>query len=219
MTGSFVTLRPLAVDDAAVTLEWRLGERAAHLRAGARTEAEQRNWIAAHTGSDSEFNFIIEYSGAPVGMVALHDVNNRDRSIVMGRLLIGEPKRVGSAPVFFETELLLCDFAFNELRMHKIYGEIMESNVGMVRTRSFLGYHRDGLLRDHYFHNGEFRNAVVVSLLEDEYRNVCRPKLLQMITLSSPLRTAVTSGQPARAERVNAGIERPLRVNTRDNLW
>lgn len=182
LSGSLVTLRPLTVEDAAITLRWRLGARGTYMQEGARTESDQRAWIAAHANEPGGYNFIQEYRGAPVGMVALQQVDSINRSAVMGRLLIGEPELVGTAPVFFESEILLCDFAFDRLQMHKIYGEIMEDNIGMVRTRLYFGYRQDGLLRDHYFVRGTFRNAVAVSLLEAEYRSVARPKLVQMIS-------------------------------------
>jgi RimJ/RimL family protein N-acetyltransferase len=185
LSGSLVTLRPLTVDDAAITLRWRLGGRAKYMQEGARTENDQRAWIAAHANEPGGYTFIQEYRGAPVGMVALQQIDSVNRSTVMGRLLIGEPELVGTAPVFFESEILLCDFVFDRLEMHKIYGEIMEDNIGMIRTRLYLGYRQDGLLRDHYFVRGAFRNAVAVSLLETEYRRVARPKLVQMISFLS----------------------------------
>ena len=187
LKGNLVTLRPLVLEDAARTLRWRLSQRAEILQEGARSEDDQRAWIAAHVSSRDELNFILEFRGAPVGMVALHDIDPRNRSTAMGRLLIGEPAMVGQSPVFFESELLLSDYAFDELKMHKIYGDIMEVNVGMIRTRLYLGYRQDGILREHYFWKGTFKNAIAVSLLEDEYRAVCRPKLLQMISFLSRL--------------------------------
>jgi RimJ/RimL family protein N-acetyltransferase len=78
---------------------------------------------------------------------------------------------------------LLSDYVFERLKLHKLYGEIMEDNIGMIRTRFYLGYKQDGLLRDHYIFEGSYKNAVAVSLLEDEYRKVCRPKLLKFISL------------------------------------
>jgi diamine N-acetyltransferase len=183
LTGGTVTLRPLTVDDAPVTLRWRLGSRAAFMQEGARTEGQQRAWIAAQANEPADYNFIQEYRNTPVGMVALTRVNSNNRSAMMGRLMIGEPEIVGAAPVFFEAEMLLCDFAFDQLRLHKIYGEIMDDNLGMIRTRRNLGYKQDGILRDHYFVRGAFHNAVTVSLLENEYRLVTRPRLLQMVGL------------------------------------
>jgi len=182
LTGKLVTLRPLVKEDAAITLRWRSSKRARLLQRGAQTEEEQRAWIASKEGI-GEFNFIIEFEDEPVGMTALYQFSWQNKSVVMGRLLIGEEEKVGSAPVFFETELLLCDFVFDQLKLHKLYGEIMEDNRGMIRTRQYLGYKQDGFLRDHFIFDGSYKGAVAVSLLEDEYRTVCRPKLVGLMSL------------------------------------
>lgn len=180
LSGGDVRLRPISIDDAEITLRWRQGKRGRYLQAGASTVDQQRAWIAGRTGA-TERNWIIEFQYAPVGTIALHDINLRHRSAILGRLLIGEVSRVGNAPVFFQAELLVCDFAFEQLRLHKLYGGILEGHDAMLRTREFLGYHRDGVLREHLFVAGQFRNWIAVSLLESEYRETCRPKLSKLI--------------------------------------
>ena len=182
LQGQFVSLRPLSPDDAATTLQWRMSARAVFLQRGARTVAEQTTWILAHQ-REGEENFIIQAGSQPVGMVSLHDIDAHNRNAIIGRLLIGDAGAARSAPLFYETELLLCDYAFETLRMHKLHGEIMEGHDAMLRTRLYLGYKQDGFLRDHYLVAERFKSAVAVSLLEDEYRNTCRPKLVQMICL------------------------------------
>lgn len=182
LKGTVTTLRPIAEGDAEITLKWRQSTRAKLLQRGAKTVAEQRAWIAAKLKTD-ELNFIIEYRDKPVGMIALHDINHIHKSVQMGRLLIGEEEWVGKAPVAFEADLMLCDHAFDVLKMHKIYGDVMEDNHGMLKTRFYLGYHQDGILRDHYLYDGVYKNTVAVSLLESEYRTTCRPKLIQLIAM------------------------------------
>jgi RimJ/RimL family protein N-acetyltransferase len=182
LNGSIATLRPITIDDAEITLGWRLSKRAKMLQRGAKNIEEQASWISSKLETD-ELNFIIEYKGRPVGMIALHDINNIHKSAQMGRLLIGEEDLVGKAPVAFEADLLLCDYAFNVIKIHKIYGDVLQENHGMLKTRLYLGYKQDGILRDHYLYDGVFKNTVAVSLLEDEYRKVCRPKLVQLISV------------------------------------
>lgn len=184
LKGSVATLRPLAAADAEITLKWRLSTRARYLQRGARTTEEQRAWIASKLATN-ELNFIIEYKDKPVGMIALLEINQIHKSVEMGRLLIGEEDWVGKAPVAFEADLMLCDYAFDTLKMHKIYGDVLEDNQGMLRTRFYLGYKNDGVLREHYFFDGVFKNTIAVSILEDEYRMICRPKLLQLIAFFS----------------------------------
>jgi RimJ/RimL family protein N-acetyltransferase len=182
LEGQFVTLRPLTVDDAEITLRWRNGPRGLYLQRGAQTVEEQRTWIANHAGDD-ELNFIIEYTGRPVGMIALVRINPRHKTAELARLLIGEPAIVASAPVVFETELLIGDYVFETLGFHKLYGDIMQDNQAMIQTRLYLGYKQDGVFRDHYIFSGVYKSTIIVSLLEDEYRTVCRPNLRQLIAL------------------------------------
>ena len=184
LKGDFATLRPITVDDSEITFRWRNSSRARLLQRGATTVDEQSTWIASKLKSD-ELNFIIEYENRPVGMIALLDINSLHKSVQMGRLLVGEEEFVGKAPVAFEADLMLCDYAFDVLKMHKIYGDIMEDNHGMIKTRLYLGYKQDGILRDHYVYDGVYKNTVAVSILEDEYRKICRPKLVSLIKMIS----------------------------------
>lgn len=184
LTGNITSLRKLNVCDAEVTLGWRLGSRARYMNRGAQSVSEQEKWIAARELA-GDLNFIIEHQQQPVGMIALHDISVLHHSAIIGRFLIGEQAFVGNAPVAFEAERLLLDYAFQTLKLHKIYGDIREDNQGVVKLRKYLGYHFDGILREHYYNGSEYVNGVMVSLLEGEYWKCCRPKLIGLIEFSS----------------------------------
>lgn len=184
LKGKLTTLRTLRIDDAPITLQWRLSERARLLNKGAQTVEQQENWIVAREKA-GDLNFIIEYQQLPVGMIALHDISTTHRNAIIGRLLIGEQSIVGNAPVSFEAEVLLLDYAFETLGLHKIAGDVREDNKGVIKLRSYLGYHQDGILRDYIYDNGQYISGIMVSILENEYREICRPKLIGMIDLLS----------------------------------
>jgi len=184
LTGKFAKLRPITVSDAQITLKWRLSDRAKFMQSGAKTLKQQENWIKNAVKKTNEITFIIEYCNRPVGMIAICNINNNYKNCSLERLLIGEILIVGNIPVAFESELLLCDYIFNELNMHKINGDVMEDNKNMIEFRKYVGYSFDGVLRDQYIFNGEYKNTNLVSLLEEEYVNKCRPKLLGLIRLS-----------------------------------
>ena len=116
-------------------------------------------------------------------MIALLDINRLHKRCEMGRLLIGEEELVGKAPVAFEAELMLSDYAFDSLGMHKLYGDVVEDNHAMLKMRRYLGYKQDGFLRDQLNYHGVYKGVHSLSLLETEYRSVGRPKLLQLIEL------------------------------------
>lgn len=178
--GRYAFLRPLTLDDAEITLKWRLGLRAQYLQRGAQTVEEQRDWIAQREGK-GDLNFIIEHRGRPVGMIGITDINTRYKRCELGRELIGERVLVGTSPVTWETEILLCDYIFGTMGMHQIHGDVIPENKGMIKTRLYLGYRQDGILRDWYIYDGEFRDTVLLSLVDTEYWKECRPKLVQLM--------------------------------------
>ena len=190
LRGTHVTLRPLTVDDAELTLRWRQGDRAALLNRGAVTVEQQAAWITARP--ESEVNFVIELaSGEPVGMLSLVGIDRANRHAEPARFLIGEPDLVRGIPAAVEAMRLLYAFAFDELHLHRVHGTIAADNRLMVKWQTFLGMREEGVLRQHYFIGGVFHDAVVVGMLEEEYRAVTVPRMNALIG-----RSRSTSGQP-----------------------
>jgi|ERR1035437_286022 RimJ/RimL family protein N-acetyltransferase len=185
LQGRYCNLRSISIKDAEITLTWRLSDKAKYLHKGSKTIEEQTIWIENALEKKDEFNFIIEYKSIPVGMISIVKINYQHRTCEIGRLLIGETEFVGHAPVAYESELLLSDYVFDCLKLHKMYGFVLEDNKEMLNYRKYFGYKKEGLLRDHYIFDGEFKNTVVVSILENEYRTLGRPKLLMIIEVST----------------------------------
>lgn len=178
-------LRPIKISDASKTLKWRLSERAKFMQSGAKTVKEQEAWINSALLKNNEITFIIEFNDIPVGMFAICNINKRYKNCSIERLLIGEKEVVGKHPVAFVSELLICDYVFNNLDMHKVKADIMEDNKNMIKFRKYLGYSFDGVLRDEYIIQGKFKSTYLVSILKNEYEIKIRKKLLGLIKLSS----------------------------------
>jgi RimJ/RimL family protein N-acetyltransferase len=184
LRGAFATLRSLTGDDAQMTLRWRLSDRANFLNRGAITVADQAAWIAARP--DSEFNFVIELaSGLPVGMLSLVDIDRINRRAEPARFLIGEPDSVRGLPVAVEAMKLLYEFTFDELRLHRVHGTVVADNRLMIKWQKFLGMKEEGILRQHYFIGGEYRDAICLAMLEDDYRAVALPRMNALIGRST----------------------------------
>ena len=180
LRGKYVTLRPLRVDDAELTLAWRQGDRTAFLNRGAETVTEQRAWIESRP--DNELNFVIELgSGPPVGMISLIDIDMVHLRAEPARFLIGEPDAVRGVPAAIESMKLLYQLAFDELKLRRIHGMVASDNVLMVKWQKFLGMREEGRLRCHYLLGGHFQDAVCLGLLEDEYRTIALPRMNALI--------------------------------------
>ena len=129
--GAHVTLRPLRVDDAALTLGWRQSDRATLLNRGAASVADQAAWIASRP--NTELNFVIQLrSGQPVGMLSLVNIDEVNRRAEPARFLIGEPDAVRGLPVALEALKLLYELVFDQLELHRVYGTVVADNRLMV---------------------------------------------------------------------------------------
>jgi RimJ/RimL family protein N-acetyltransferase len=182
--GQFVTLRPLTPYDAEITQKWRTSGRAFLLNRGAQTVEEQRAWIASRPFDPAkELNFIqtLTATGQPVGMISLVDIDLVHRHAEPAHLLIGEEEAVKGVPVALEAVKLLYELAFDTLGLHRLYGPMSEENRGMLRFHLALGMKEEGRQRDHYFLNGHWQDAILIGMLEDEYRTIAKPKIESLI--------------------------------------
>lgn len=180
LCGQYVVLRPLRVEDAELTLAWRLSDRAALLNRGAATVGEQANWIASRPAT--ELNFVIQLrSGEPVGMLSLVGIDQTNRRAEPARFLIGEPEAVRGMPVAVESMKLLYELAFDHMKLHRVHGTVVADNPKMLRWQKFLGMKEEGRLRQHYLIGGLFRDAICVGMMEDEYRTVALPRMKALI--------------------------------------
>ena len=183
LTGRYVSLRPLVPDDAEITHKWRESPRAFLLNRGARNVEEQRAWIASRP--DTEQNFIQQLvTGEPVGMLSLVEISHTHKTFEMGHFLIGEPELVkpyGNGVIAAEASRLLYDYAFDVLKLHSQHGPIASENSGMLAWARYIGVKEEGRLKDFYFLNGHYMDAVWMGCTQDDYRNIMRPRLSGLI--------------------------------------
>lgn len=180
--GKYINLRLVTIGDAEVIVKWRNSDKAKYLNKGASEVEDQIKWL--QNRPDNEYNYIIETKfNLPVGMISLYSINYRDKNAEPGRLILGDSETIKDKPIVYEALLLIMDMAFNELKLHRIYGSISSDNSDMIKFHKYLGMKEEGILKDNYFRNGEYQDAVILRLLENEYKNTYRKKLLVMMDL------------------------------------
>jgi len=64
----------------------------------------------------------------------------------------------------------MLDFAFGSLDLHRVTAAIGPDNAASQAVVERLGFMREGVLRDHVFTNGAWRNSVLYSMLRDEWQ-------------------------------------------------
>ncbi|KQQ94950.1 GNAT family N-acetyltransferase [Massilia sp. Leaf139] len=181
--GEFIDLRPLRIEDAALTFAWRQAERARLLNAGAPDVDAQARWIAGRPAG--ECNFIIERKdGRPLGMLALVGIDKVNRHAESGRFLIGDEDGARGMPAAVEAMKLLYELAFDELGLVRVHGTVASGNGRMIKWQKYLGMKEEGRLRQHYFIDGAWQDAVCLGLLADEYRSEALPRMEVLIKMA-----------------------------------
>jgi putative acetyltransferase len=110
--------------------------------------------------------FVIEADGEPAGSVAFHRVNERNRIAQAGRFAVHPSfrgRRIGiEAARAFQRHLLV------DLGFHRVELQIYGFNERAIAHAEACGYVREGVKRKAYLKNGEWQDAVLFSLLQEE---------------------------------------------------
>lgn len=102
-----------------------------------------------------------------VGCCGLLNINWILRSAELSIFLDTENHGNGYAK---EALILMYDYFFNEVGGHKIWAEVYEFNKAMGLYKK-IGMKEDGILRDNCFYDGKFHNSIILSVLDDEWKN------------------------------------------------
>ena len=65
-----------------------------------------------------------------------------------------------------ECVALLSDFAFESLNLHKIHASVVDENIGSARVLEKNGYELEGQLKDHYFIENKYYDALLFGKIQ-----------------------------------------------------
>jgi RimJ/RimL family protein N-acetyltransferase len=118
------------------------------------------------------FLMVLKEDDRPIGEAGLlrmfHPWRTTDLSIIIGE------KDAWGKSYGTEAILLLLDYAFGYLGFHRVAIGVVGSNERALRFYEKIGFKKEGIQRDGYYHNHAFHDFVMMSLLEDEYRALHR---------------------------------------------
>lgn len=99
--------------------------------------------------------------------MGLHEINWINRNAVTGTL-IGEKEHRGKG-YGTDAKMLLLDFAFNALGLHKVCSRVFAFNGRSRRYGEKCGYTVEGVLKEQHFHNGEFHDELVMAVFRRDW--------------------------------------------------
>lgn len=174
LSGRLVHLRAIEEEDLPLMVGWRNSSDVYEFfyEYEPLSLAQQREWFESQRKNRSERNFIISlHNGQAIGTVSIYHIDSRNRKAEWGRLLIGDPKYIGKG-IGTEVEFLVIQYAFDHLNLNRLYCEVLCSNANVIRQHEKFGFKVEGTIRSQVFKNGVYEDAVLMSLLSDEYVSI-----------------------------------------------
>ncbi len=122
-----------------------------------------------HLEDEERSRFVIEVDGTVIGGIGLHFRSRRDGTAALG-IAIFDPAYVGKGYGRDAIRVLL-DWAFRIQNYRRIWLETHASNERAVRAYRACGFVEEGRLRQHYYYDGAYNDAVVMGILRSEWES------------------------------------------------
>lgn len=169
LTGKNVYLRRLEQSDLERSHKWintpeimvMMGSR------GPRTAYHQDRWFESIATSQTNIVFALcqVEDDRHIGNVSLFNIDYIDRNAGLTIFIADQEmrgKKYGQQAI-----MLLLDYAFNYLNLHKVYCKTDNSAAAGMYEK--LGFLKEGVLRQQSYQDGQYVDKIVFGILRDEY--------------------------------------------------
>lgn len=171
LQGEMIVLRPVRADDVEAMWDMLSDPEGNRLTGTTRTftHEEVEAWCASREAAEGRYDFAVTANGSDEyrGEIVLNDVDEDVRCA--GLRLAMRPAYRGRGYGTEAIELVL-GFAFDGLGMHRVELEALSINTRAVSLYENIGFRVEGRRRDGYRDGDGWCDAIVMSMLEDEYR-------------------------------------------------
>ncbi len=116
----------------------------------------------------TQYVFAVEDNGEFVGIIDLHEVDKRNKKAAVGAWL---GRKYWGKGYGTKALKLILQFAFKELKLHRVEGIAFEWNVASRRIMEKVGFKFEGMRRESFKLNGKYQNEVIYGILRDEFKH------------------------------------------------
>ncbi len=174
LKGETVFLRPIQASDAE-PMYHALSDQETNRLTGTHetfTLAQVQAFCARIAEADDRADYAIVLKENPaviLGEVVLNDISWPNRSSSF-RIALYSQDYFGNGYGTQATRLIV-KYGFERLKLHRIDLEVYDFNPRAAYVYEKVGFKREGVKRDALLWDGRYQDAIVMSILEGEYRN------------------------------------------------
>lgn len=119
-----------------------------------------------HIHDQTERRFIVEHAGERVGLVELVEIDHIHRRAEFQ--IIIAPQHQGRGYATAATRMAV-EYAFLTLNLYKLFLIVDVDNAAARKVYRKLGFVEEGVLRQEFFVNGEYRDVVRMALFQTDF--------------------------------------------------
>lgn len=173
LEGENIFLSPLSKEDASEDYASWLNDQETTLFMGSGkfpvSIDELKNYIESYNNKKERIllGIFLKKNSKHIGNITLHQIDWINRLAEIG-ILIGDKKSRGKG---YATEAigLIASHAFNKLNLHKLIAGVVKGNEASKRAFEKIGFKVEGILREHFYLNGEYHDCYRMGLLRSEF--------------------------------------------------
>lgn len=135
-----------------------------------RNEEQLRHLMEDWNDGVSNIAFACRYEGRTIGLISLSDIDFVSGHGELGVMISDEAYR--GQGMATEAITLLLDYAFGELRLHRVYVRVAPENDTSLRLFQKVGFVEEGRMREVMRRRDGYIDLLFFGLLENEYRNI-----------------------------------------------
>lgn len=168
--GEKVILRPIQPSDTDNALLWRNDPEVVknYIYRKPVTKEDHENWLENQVNKGLVHQFIITVieTGEDIGSVYIQhyepDNNKAESGIYMGSNSSSYGHGYGS-----EAVILIKEYAFNILKLHKLIARVLSYNVASKRLHEKAGYQEEACLKEELFIDGKYHDLLLYGVINE----------------------------------------------------
>lgn len=127
-------------------------------------EIEQKDWFEIQARDKAKEYFVILEKDKFIGSVWIDEWDKINRSCRIGIFIIPPAQGKGYAYGVLKESM---DYLFNDLSLHRIWLFVMENNKPAIKLYEKLGFKKEGVQKDAVFRDGEYKNYLMMGVIEE----------------------------------------------------
>lgn len=172
--GDLIYLRPMELEDVKYKVHWVNDNEVRKTLIYSDYPASiigTEQWLKRVAADASRKNFMVclKSDHTPIGFAGIKSID-RENQKCESFLGIGVKAYWGKG-LGLDIKKAILQYCFSELRLNKVYSMHLVDNHAMIKINLKLGGKEEGILRDNIWHNGQFHDMVVISVLKNEFLN------------------------------------------------